>query len=1067
MKRVLLAVVLSGLSFTPAWADGCPQPEFVASRGYLWSDYPAAVASADFNGDGFPDVAVANFTTNVVSVALNNGDGTLGTNVNFRAIDFATLIFAADMTGDAQPDLVLASAGLGGMSALVSKGDGSFQTNFNLPFGGVGVAIGDIRGNGTNDIATVSRSAVNVYLNRGSLSFSNTLGGFSLSGVSASSVALADLNADGQLDLLVGGQGTRSNLVAFLGNGTGSFGTNLLSSAATTNTSLAVADFDGDGTNDVATLDSTHGVIAVSHGRGDGTFQLLGTHATGNTGPVFSSIRALDLNNDGKPDLVVGHYQTFVLLGNGNGTFQPPVKYIEGGIGVAPGDFNGDGVADLAVTLTGLTNWPNVWLLPGHGDGAFGAPHYPTGAGPMKPVAGDFTGNGTPDIAVPNAATNTLSVLLNNGDGTYGTNVDYFCGAAPQKIAVGDYTGNGHLDLIVADLNDSNLRLLRGNGNGTFQPATVVTQLILGVGFVEAGDFTGDGKLDFAVPGLFGLQVFPGNNNGTFGAPITSSAASFLSFAATGSLRNNGTLDIVTAPFFGTNVIVLLGNGNGTFQPPRTNFAGNAIYDVVLGDVNADGKLDIITADLCANCGSAYPGGRLGVLRGNGDGTFQPVVFYPVNPAAGPYSVALADINGDGKPDLIAGNFSRSEIWVLLNNGDGTFQPGIPFAVGFGPGFVATADVMGDGHTDVLCANQTSRSISVLFNTCASNAPPSGITVGIAPTLKTNTVGASETIVAILLQNSIPVNGTINFSITSGPNAGSTNVTKSTVAGVANFTYTSNVAGADVIRAIGSAAGAAATTSVTRVWVAGSCPTITLSPESLPDGTVGVAYKQIITASGGAAPRTFAITTGNVPGLTLSGAGTLSGTPTTAGAFGFTITATDANDCTGSRSYLLTVNAGAPEIHNLALVKLKAPKKITFKSGVTTVTGKFAVSIQNRGAQNEVIPDFATLQTLVTVMVESLGECPDFPATMTLPKKTFPITLAPKKKLNLAFTASFTTECVHDPLPSPKSAPNPDYRSVAHVGLAGDADASDDECPRGASALDKGCPEAYTDVIVK
>ncbi len=1065
MKRVALSVCLIGFCFGPTWADGCNKPKFAASRGYLWSDYPASVAAADFNGDGFPDVAVANFTTNVVSVALNQGDGTLGTNVNFRAIDFANLIFAADLTGNGRADLVVASAGFGGMSVLAGKGDGSFQTNFNLPFGGVGVAIGSLRANGTNDIATVSGSAVNVYLNRGSLSFSNTLGGFFLSGVSASSVALADLNADGKLDLLVGGDGTRSNLVAFLGDGTGGFGTNLLSSATTTNTSLAVGDFDGDGTNDVATLDSTHGAIAVYHGRGDGTFQFLSTRVTGNTGPVFSSIRALDLNHDDKLDLVVGHYTTFVLLGQGNGTFQPPVNYIEGGLGLAPSDFDGDGVPDLAVSLTGLTNWPNVWLLPGNGDGTFGAPHSPTGAGPLKPLAADFTGDGRPDIAVPNAATNTLSVLLNNGNGTFGTNVDYFCGAAPQKIGVGDFTGDSRLDLIVADLSDNNIRLLRGNGNGTFQPAAVVTQLVIGVGFIEVGDFTGDGKLDFAVPGLFGLQVFPGNGNGAFGAPITSSAASFLSFAATGSLRNNGTLDIVTAPFFGTNVVVLLGNGNGTFQSPRTNFAGNSIQDVVLGDVNGDGKLDIITADLCANCGSAYPGGRVGVLRGNGDGTFQPVVFYPVNAAAGPYSVAVADINGDGKPDAIVGNFSRSEIWALLNNGDGTFQPGVPFGVGYGPGFVTTADVMGDGHTDVLCANQTSRSISVLFNTCPSNAPPTGITVGIAPTLKTNTVGTAETIVAIILQNGIPVNGTINFSIPSGPNAGSTNITKTTVAGIANFTYTSAVAGTDVVRAIANAAGSAATTSVTRVWVAGACPSITLSPASLPDGTVGAPYNQTITATGGAAPRAFAVTTGALPaGLTLSGAGTLSGTPTTPGASGFTVTATDANSCTGSQAYVLTVHDA---VHNLAVVKLKAPKKITFKSGATSVTGKFTVGIQNRGAQTEVIPDFAALQNLVTVMVESLGECPDFAATMTLPKKTFPLTLAPKKKLNLAFTANFTTACINDPLPSPKSAHNPDYRSVAHVNLAGDADASDDECPRGASALDKGCPETYTDVIVK
>lgn len=260
----------------------------------------------------------------------------------------------------------------------------------------------------------------------------------------------------------------------------------------------------------------------------------------------------------------------------------------------------------------------------------------------------------------------------------------------------------------------------------------------------------------------------------------------------------------------------------------------------------------------------------------------------------------------------------------------------------------------------------------------------------------------------------------------------------------------------------------------------GGCPTITLSPTSLPDAMVGALYKQIITASGGTAPRTFAVSTGTLPnGLTLSSTGTLTGTPSVMGVSGFTITATDANTCAGSQDYTLTINDAPPVSHDLAIVKLKAPKRIVFKSGVTSMTGNFTVTIQNNGAQNEVIPSFAVLQELVTVSVQSLSNCPNFTATMTLPKKTFPLTLAPKAKLSLAFTGTFN--CVNDALPSSKTEAHPDYRTMAAVDLGAlgeeDTTSANDDCPRPPSGSDPGCgnktpagtlgADVLTDVVVK
>jgi hypothetical protein len=272
---------------------------------------------------------------------------------------------------------------------------------------------------------------------------------------------------------------------------------------------LVAGDFNGDGIPDLATVDGVH------LGVGDGTFRepLAGMGLSAANPEVFAMVSG-DFNGDGKLDLVVddlGYNQVdpttiFVLLGNGDGTFQAPKLVATGSFGaMVAGDFTGDGQLDLAVANP-FESTVSVFL--GRGDGTFQAPRtYAVGAIvwtiPYGIVAGDFTGNGHLDLAVANPGANTVSVLLGNGDGTFQPQVTYAVGTQPTYIVAGDFNGDGKLDLAVAcqgsDTDPSGVSILLGNGDGTFQSqkwtaapeGSTPDRLV-------AGDFNGDGKLDLA-----------------------------------------------------------------------------------------------------------------------------------------------------------------------------------------------------------------------------------------------------------------------------------------------------------------------------------------------------------------------------------------------------------------------------------------------------------------------------------------------------------------------------------------------------------------------------------------
>lgn len=368
------------------------------------------------------------------------------------------------------------------------------------------------------------------------------------------------------------------------------------------------------------------------------------------------------------------------------------------------GDFSGDGVTDIAVVNPCNSSYcgagsASVAVLLGNGDGSFQAPVvYPLGTfEPMSVAAGDFNGDGKLDLVLASqcassttCGTGSISVLLGNGDGTFQTPVSYAAGTGSSYfVAVGDFNQDGQLDLVVANQTSgtSTVNILLGNGDGTFQAPLSYSTGAATAEFVAVGDFNNDGAPDLAVAngGAHSVSILLGNGNGTLQAPtLYASGGAFTYAIAIGDFNEDGAPDLAVANGCASynnlqcstsgSVGVLLGNGDGTFQPPVSyGSAGNQAISIFSADFNGDGNLDLAVADRSATAGGSA--GTVSVLAGNGDGTFQPAV---TSGAGGSYasSVVSSDFNGDGRPDLAvvnqcptSGNCTSAVAGILLNSG--------------------------------------------------------------------------------------------------------------------------------------------------------------------------------------------------------------------------------------------------------------------------------------------------------------------------------------------------------------------------------------------------------------
>ena len=711
---------------------------------------PSSVAKADFNGDGAVDVAVTNAVDNTVSIFLGKQNSTFAPQVDYPTGETPVSVIVADFNGDGKLDLAIANVNGNSISVLLGNGDGTFQphVDYATDFAPVSLATADLNNDHKPDLVASTQSlAVSVLLGHGDGTFGPYVSYQDAGGAGAGpagTVTLADFDGNGTPDIAVAVP--LDNAVSILlGRGNGTFHTYVEYATPEEPSAVAAADFNRDGYLDLAVTAASANTVSILLGNGNGTFQ---RHVDYPTGPYPAFVGVADFNGDGKLDLAVadanctyspcGFGSISILLGVGDGTFQPHVDY---GTGTNPSftitDVNRDGRLDLVIAHQTCIEYTPcgpgvVSVLLGNGDGTF-----PTtvpiaiGGDPGSAAAADFNGDGKLDLAIVNATSGLVSILLGNGNGTFQTPMSYSAGSNPGAITVGDFNNDGKLDLAVTTSANA-VAILLGNGDGTFQaPQTSAAGQL--PSFIVTGDFNRDGNLDLAVVNNAiygeGFSVLLGNGNGTFQAPVNYTAP-FAGGLVVGDFNGDGILDVVASTGVASpgSIFLFLGTGNGQFAAPVTvpaDYGG----PITKGDFNGDGHLDLAVTDDC-NCA------QLEVLLGNGDGTFQPPLTYATG--TGPGSIVVGEFTGNRKLDLATANILDGTVSIIPGNGDGTFRTHLDYSIGYSPYLILPGDFNGDGTSDLLAWTVMDNNLAALFSQSTIAIFPGSLKFGPEPVDKTS-----------------------------------------------------------------------------------------------------------------------------------------------------------------------------------------------------------------------------------------------------------------------------------------------------------------------------------------
>jgi hypothetical protein len=687
--------------------------------------FPIALVTGDFNGDGRTDLAVAgegSFGNGYVTVLLGQGDGTFQTETIPVGKGPSALV-TGDFTGDGHTDLAVADEFSNDVMVLLGQGDGTFQTK-TIPLGKAPVALvaADFTGDGHTDLAVAGADSSGIgYVTvlRGQRD-----GTFQTETIPTGSsfpdgLAVGDFTGDGRTDLAVADL-FANEVTLLLAQPDGTFETEAVPVGTYPGT-LVAGDFYGDGRTDLAVADfgnslftGTSGEVTVLQGQPDGTF---GTETVPLGVRAFALLGGGDFYGDGRTDLAIADSfsnDIMLLRGQRDGKIQiETIPVGEHAAALAAGDFTGDGRIDLLVAGVDNLGTGSVTVLLGQGDGSFQTRGIPLGQGPVALVAADFTGDGRTDLAVADRFSNDVKVLLGQGDGTFRTET-IPVGQYPVALVAGDFNGDGRTDLAVADEESNDVTVLLGKGDGTFQTETVPVGR--GPYALVAGDFEGNGRTDLAVANFEGsITVLLAQPNGTFRTQTIGVGSGFGGLVA-GDFTGDGRTDLAVADFgLSNDVTVLLGQPDGKFQT-ETVPVGQAPFGLMTGDFYGNGRTDVAVTDLASR--------DITLLRGHLDGTFQTQTI-PLGPAQEPPgTLVTGDFTGNGRTDLAV---LYGGVTVLLSQPDGAFRT-LTIALGLGqpPDGLVAGDFTGNGHSDLAFSQFTYQGTGFLEAITVLAAQPDG-----------------------------------------------------------------------------------------------------------------------------------------------------------------------------------------------------------------------------------------------------------------------------------------------------------------------------------------------------
>ena len=792
--------VKAGSPVPPPSSTGFVSATQIPAGGYLTGE----TLLGDFNGDGIADFVsiVGNPSipgTFSFSVVLGNGDGTFQAPVLTASPGNMTDPFGiGDVNNDGLDDVIFVHQP--GTSAnfdvLLSNGDGTFTVGNNYALGSnnlSGGAVADFDGDGKLDLVAVdSATPGNVWVSTGNGDGTFNAATSVLLGEKAGyDVVIADLNGDGMLDITGNDDATGQQKV-FLATSRTAFAASVpyttpdgIYDACATR----LGDLNGDGKPEIVNSNCTDDTITIYVNDGSGGFaqgvyyNVSSLAASGavlvpHTNPVAASIG--DVNGDGFPDIVVTNNYSgdvTVLLGNGDGTVgTASVGYAVGGSPVRPAivaDLNGDGLADVAVP----DDFYSFVYMKGYGDGTFqaavdtyapasdgGSPHG------FDIATGDLNGDGFADVVIGNCCDVGVgvTVFLSNPNGGLLPGVNYGSGGGMKYVAIADFDGDGKLDIAASDQSNGVVQIFKGDGTGAF---TATNSYSSGAGTpmpaaVVVADVNKDGHPDLVVANSNGSSIGVLVNDGTGGfLPVTEyPVCSSTDQVSVADVNGDGFADIVAPIPSCTGVATMLNAGDGTFGPELDLGVGNHPYQIAIGDLNGDGIPDLaITRDDFVN------GHGITVATNDGTGTFTVLnsVAYPTSLQLAYYQplptyIRLADLDGDGKLDLVYTNTNYGTVGVMYGVGDGTFYDPVEYPTSSYSFGLALGDVNGDGAPDAVTAVDFTAGVTTLINNSGSGAKPD-YTVAANPSSQTVTAGGDGLYTFTLTPRNF-YNGTVTFT---------------------------------------------------------------------------------------------------------------------------------------------------------------------------------------------------------------------------------------------------------------------------------------------------------------
>jgi cysteine-rich repeat protein len=665
---------------------------------------PAGATCADFDGDGITDVAVSSFADGTVAVYRGEAGGTM-TPIGAHPVGLQPRsVAAADFDGDGAIDLLVVNARSSGMSVLLGDGTGGFPfgATIRLPAEGgrntpLAAAVADFDANGRADIAVVSQGQPPLRLLLGDGV------GFRFTGEALPfppnprGTAAADLNDDGLVDLAV--LSTDSTIRLYAGQSGGRFASGRTVLAHADARSVALADFDGDGLPDLATAHGKTNSVAVLHASAPAVFP---TSASSTTAPALNApgplaVRTTTAGEDVVGIDAVGRALTALTAPDSTALAVQPLAALAGAPQqVLLADLNGDGVADAIVALAGRDR-------------------------PLQVLLGDTAGGYAPAPTGPAACGNGIvegGELCDDGNTAGGDGCGRTCApevAAARAMQAADLDGDGRRDLVLTDKRGK-VWALHGDGRGAFRSVRTIAHARAGTGAVVA-PFGGDEAADIAfVPrkARLPLALLANDGHGGFTQRALATDPGLVGPFVAADFDRNGFVDLAVGRRRPSGVAFLYNDGDGPTRPGPSIALGAKPASLAAADFDEDGWVDLL---------ASFSGQKSAprIWLGSPDGGFREAPPPVESPSA---VTVVADLNEDLHQDVVACSAS-SLASCRLRYGDGTaaFAEAPPNAASAASGAyvgrqargAAAADLDGDGHVDFVGASRRDHRVVVLY----------------------------------------------------------------------------------------------------------------------------------------------------------------------------------------------------------------------------------------------------------------------------------------------------------------------------------------------------------------